>query len=95
MVPEKNCEHFSKNFNSTCEVKVGHDLFLDGLKPANPAGISQEFSASRFGDSTMAAVRYDISVLPFECLVRSVQRGQRASDVIRGLGNEAVESAAY
>lgn len=51
-------------------IPMGEILATSGLISSGSVGDIRlswhEFSASRFGDSTMAAVRYDISVLPFE-----------------------------
>eukprot|EP00434_Breviolum_minutum_P006191 symbB.v1.2.005458.t1/scaffold260.1/size426026/9 len=51
-------------------IHMGEILATSGLISSGSVGDIRltwhEFSASRFGDSTMAAVKYDISVLPFE-----------------------------
>ena len=51
-------------------IPMGEVLATAGLISSGSLGDIRlawhEFTASRFGDSTMAAVKYDISILPFE-----------------------------
>lgn len=51
-------------------IHIGEILATAGLISSASLGDIRlswhEYTASRFGDSTMAAVKYDISVLPFE-----------------------------